>query len=89
MKSSSCFLGGICVAPLINNWTIHEMSQCVEIMLAVTRAHEDTLRCEESLLEDAPECIQEVCKRVSVCERVSKRVCERESVRERVHTRGP
>ena len=55
-----CFFGFICVAPLIKSWTIHEMSQCMEIMLAVTRAHEDSLRCEESLLEDAPDCIHEV-----------------------------
>ena len=61
------FFGAICVAPLIKSWTIHEMSQCMEIMLAVTRAHEDTLRCEASLLEDAPECIQEVCLPSCMC----------------------
>lgn len=54
------FLGAVCIAPLIKNWTVTEVSQCMEIMLAVTRAHEDTLRCEYSLLEQAPECIQEV-----------------------------
>ena len=54
------FLGATCLAPLIKSWTIKEVSQCMEIMLAVTRAHEDTLRCEEGVLEDAPDSIKEV-----------------------------
>jgi len=37
---------------VVHRWTRAEYARCIEITLAVSRAHEDTLRCEQSMLDD-------------------------------------
>ena len=45
---------------LVLKWTRTAQAQRMEVMLAVARAHEDTLRCEEPVLRLAPPCVQRV-----------------------------
>jgi hypothetical protein len=54
---------------VISACTRAERARCVEIALAVKKAHEDTLQVEQSMLNDKPSCFKEILKTSQIIRR--------------------